>query len=66
MKKNSIVIVLIFKITCIANGVSDKQKELKESNSRCIMYVNIYLLFFLNVKYANGLINKMRKQKENK
>lgn len=40
-KKKSIVVVLTLKITYIVNGVQDKQKELKDSKSRCIMYVNI-------------------------
>jgi len=42
----SIVIILIFKITYIVNAIHCKQEELKERKSRCIVYVNIYLLVF--------------------
>lgn len=45
-KKKSIAVVLIFKIACKVNGVCDKEKELKESKNRLIVYVNIYLLVF--------------------
>lgn len=45
-KKKSIVVVLTLKITSIVNGVQDKQKELKDSKSRCIMYVKLLAFFF--------------------